>query len=216
MHLSSIQPGFSFEPCTWQPRVLQKLETHHLVVWSNDGRARTRFGAGIQSFLMTQAATEVCVLHGRSILDLDGLCSQLERQIVADEVARSIDGPGGIVAALRSRLVVPGRPEPRQRVILWHDADVLLRARPVLFHRLVESIAGVSGELEFGGDGGVFVQRCVFVGNDRLREAARSAGSAFRGWLDEDGARFWSLVTGLESPPMSLCSIDALLDDAAA
>ncbi len=215
MHLSLTSSGFGFEPCTWQPEVCQKLESHHLVVWSRDVRSRTRFAASLQSYLMTQPATEVCVLHGRAILDLDGLCSQIERQIVADDMARSVDGPRGLVAALRQRSSIPGRPTPRQRIILWHDADVLLRARPALFARVVEAVAGVSGELEFAGDGGVFIQRCVFVGSERLRDAAKAAGSAFRGWLDEDGTGFWSLVTGLKSPPVSVCSADVLLGEVA-
>lgn len=215
MHLSLTSSGFSFEPCTWQPQVCQKLESHHLVAWSRDVRDRTHLAASLQSYLMTQPGTEVCVLHGRAILDLDGLCTQLERQIVVDEVAQTIDGPRGIVAALRTRSMVPGRPTPRQRVILWHDADVLLRARPVLFARLVEAIAGVSGELEYAGESGVFLQRCVFLGSDRLRDEAKSEGSAFREWLDEDRSGFWSMVTGLPQPPVSVCSVDTLLAETA-
>lgn len=215
MQLSLTTSGFTFEPCTWQPQVCQKLESHHLVAWSRDVRARTHLAASLQSYLMTQPGTEVCVLHGRAILDLEGLCAQLERQIVVDEVARTIDGPRGVVAALRTCAAVPGRPPARQRVILWHDADVLLRARPVLFGRLVESIAGVSGELEFAGEGGVFLQRCVFLGSSALRDEAKAPGSAFRSWLDEDGSGFWSLVSGLVQPPVSVCSVDALLAESA-
>ncbi|MEM9372824.1 MAG: hypothetical protein AAGA55_04195, partial [Planctomycetota bacterium] len=147
---------------------------------------------------MTQPATEVCVLHGRAIFDLDGLCSQLERQIIVDGVRRTIDGSSGIAAALRTRASVPGRVPARQRYILWHDADVLLRARPRLFARVAEAIFGVSGELEFAGEDGLFIQRCVFLGSESLRDAARAAGSAFREWDDEDGSGFWSLITGLE------------------
>lgn len=212
MHLSLATSGFAFEPCTWQPEVCRKLESHHLVAWSRDVRSRTRFAASLQSYLMTQAATEVCVLHGRAILDLDGFCAQLERQIVVDELARTIDGPRGVVNALRERSGVPGRPAPRQRVLVWHDADVLCRARPGLFGDLVEAIAGVSGELEFAGDEGVFIQRAVLLGSERLRDAAREAGSACRAWREEGGVAFWGLVTGLDRPPVSVCSIDGLLD----
>jgi len=213
MHLSLSSSGLTFEPCTWQPQVLQKLESHHLVVWSPDLRPRTHLSASLHAYLMTQPAMEVCVLHGRAIFDLDGLCSQLERQIVVDGIARTIDGSGGIVSALRTRSSMPGRALARQRVILWHDADVLLRARPVLFAKVAEAIFGVSGELEYTGDGGVFVQRCVFLGSDRLQQAARAEGSAFRAWHDEDGSDFWSLITGLAQPPVSVCSVEGLLGD---
>lgn len=211
MHLSTASSGFVFEPCTWQPEVCSKLESHHLVAWSPDTRSRTRFAAALQSYLQTQPATELCVLHGRAILDLEGFCAQLERQVLADDLTRTIDGPRGIVSALRQRSTLPGRPSARQRYILWHDADVLARARPALFGDLVEAICGVSGELEFAGDGSLFLQRAVFIGCDRLRELARAEGSACRAWKDEGGVPFWQLVTGLDSPPVSVCSIDALM-----
>lgn len=211
MHLSLASSGFVFEPYTWQPEVGAKLESHHLVAWSRDPRARTRFAVSLQSYLTTQPGTEVCVLHGRSILDLEGFCAQLERQILVDDLGRSIDGSRGVVSALRQRACAPGRPLPRQRVLLWHDADVLSRARPGLFGDLVEAICGVSGELEFAGDGGLFIQRAVFLGSQRLRDEARAPGSACRQWRDEGGVAFWQLVTGLDRPPVSVCGIDELM-----
>lgn len=213
MHPPAAQSGFFFEPCTWQPEVCSKLESHHLVAWSRDVRVRTRFAAGLQSYLQTQPATEVCVLHGRAILDLESFCAQLERQILVDDLARTIDGPRGVVAALRRRASVPGRPSPRQRVLLWHDAEVLERARPRIFADLAEAVTGVSAELEFASDGPVFLQRCVFLGPERLRAAARAPGSCFRAWKDEgSGVPFWSLVSGLDRPPVSICSIDTLMN----
>ncbi len=215
MHASSTTSGFFFEPCAWQPEVCVKLESHHLVAWSPDPRARARFAAHLQSYLQTQPATQVCVFHGRAILDLESFCAQLERQIAVDELARTVDGPRGVVAALRRRPGAPARPFARQRVLIWHDCDVLERARPGLFAALVEAITGVSAELEFAGDGPLFMQRAVFLGSERLRDAARAPGSAFRDWTDEDGGvPFWSIVTGLDRPPVSVCSIDALTDPA--
>jgi hypothetical protein len=212
MRLSLAPTGLCFEPCTWQPEVCRKLESHHLVAWSRDTRSRTRFAASLQSHLHTQPGTEVCVLHGRAILDLESFCAQLERQIPGDDLARTVDGARGVVEALRQRTFIPGRPHARQRFILWHDADVLSRARPGLFADLVEAITGVSAELEFAGEAGVFIQRCVFLGSERLRHEARAEGSPFRVWRDDDGVPFWSLVTGVAAPPVSVCSIDALMD----
>ncbi|MCC5822073.1 MAG: hypothetical protein LAT64_14480 [Phycisphaerales bacterium] len=212
MHLSLSTSGSFFEPCTWQPEVCSKLESHHLVAWSRDVRSRTRFAPSLQSYLQTQPATEVCILHGRAILDLESFCAQLERQILVDELARTIDGPRGVVAALRQRSLIPGRTPPRQRVLIWHDADVLCRARPGLFADLAEAITGVSAELEFASDAGIFVQRAVFLGPERLRDFARQPGSCFRTWKDDGGVPFWSLVSGLDRPPVSVCSIDALME----
>jgi hypothetical protein len=214
MRLSLAPSGLFFEPCTWQPEVAQKLETHHLVAWSRDLRVRTRFAASLQSYLQTQPATEVCVLHGRSILDMDAFCAQLERHIALDhDLTRTVDGPRGIVSALRERCEIPGRAPTRQRTIIWHDADILERARPALFAEIVEAVTGVSAELEFGGeDPGLFVQRAVFLGSERLRDAARRDHSPFRAWRSEGDTPFWTLVSGLKRPPVSVCSVDALMN----
>lgn len=214
MRLSLAPSGLFFEPCTWQPEVVQKLETHHLVAWSRDVRVRTRFAASLQSYLQTQPATEVCVLQGRAILDMDAFCAQLERQIALDhDLARTVDGPRGIVAALRERSHLPGRPAAHQRIILWHDADILERARPALFADIAEAITGVSAELEFGGeDPGMFIQRAVFLGCERLRDAARRDHSPFRAWRSDGDTPFWTLVSGVQLPPVSVCSVDALME----
>lgn len=213
MRLSLAPTGLFFEPCTWQPEVAQKLETHHLVAWSRDLRDRTRFAASLQAFLQTQPAGEVCVLQGRSILDLDAFCAQIERHIVLGfDLARSVEGPRGVVAALRERSHIPGRTPTRQRTIVWHDADILERARPALFADLVEAITGVSAELEFAGDDpGVFIQRAVFLGPERLRDAARNDRSVFRAWRSEGDTPFWTLVSGVRRPPVSICAVDTLM-----
>ena len=213
MRLSLAPSGLFFEPCTWQPEVVQKLETHHLVAWSREVRDRTRFAASLQAYLQTQPATEVCVLQGRSILDMDAFCAQLERHIALDfDLARSVDGSRGIVAALRQRSYLPGRTQPRQRTIIWHDADILERARPSLFADIVEGVTGVSAELEFAGDDpGVFIQRAVFLGSERLRDAARRERSPFRAWRSEGDTPFWTLVSGVRRPPVSICAVDALM-----
>jgi len=205
--------GFVFERGTWQPEVLVKLESHHIAAWSGDSRLRTRFGASLQQFLVAQPGTEVCVLHGRSILDLEGLCAQLERLIPVDRLARSVDGSMGLASILRTRAGVHSRMPTRQRYFLWHDADVLIRNNPDLFGQIAELIAGVSAELEFAGDGALMIQRCVYIGGARLAETARNPDSMLNRWADDGpGVPFWSLVTGEESPTTALCSIDSLIE----
>lgn len=205
--------GFVFEPCTWQPEVLAKLESHHIAAWSMDTGLRTRFGASLQQFLVSQPGTEVCVLHGRSILDLDGLCAQLERLIPVESLARSVDGPKGLASILRTRTSNGSRVPTRQRFFLWHDADVLIRQNPMLFEAIAEAIAGVSAELEYAGDAALLIQRCVYIGGDRLASVARDPDSMLNRWADDGpGVPFWSLVTGEESPMTALCSIDSLIE----
>lgn len=204
--------GFVFEPCTWQPEVLAKLETHHVAACSPDSGQRTRFGAQLQQYLAAQAGTEVLVLHGRNILDLEGLCAQLERMIPVDKLARTIDGAHGVAAVLRSRSTMGTGPGPRQRFFLWHDADVLLRHNPALFGKIAEAMAGVSAELEYAGDGPLLIQRCVYMGGPRLATEARRPDSLLNRWADEGpGVPFWSLVTGEKHPQTALCGIDALM-----
>lgn len=204
--------GFVFEPCTWQPEVLAKLGTHHLVAHSTDSGLRARFGAQLQQFLASQAGTEVMVLHGRGILDLEGLCAQLERLVAVDRLARTIDGQGGIASLLRTRSGLGGIGMARQRFFLWHDADLLLRRDPGLFGRVAEVMAGVSAELEYGTDGGVMIQRCVYMGGAMLASEARDPASLLNRWGDDGpGVPFWSLVSGEAHPMTALCSIDAVM-----
>lgn len=203
---------FVFAPITWEPELLAKLETHHIVAWSPKSAIRTRFGARLKQFLDAQSSTEVLVLHGRGILDLEDFCAQLERLIPSERLERTIDGKHGVASLMRSDAGgVHGMPA-KQRFFLWHDADVLHRKDPVLFEQLVEVIGGVSAELEFGNDGGYLMQRCVYLGGRSLAEHARDPKSRFHSWEpDGPGAPFWSLVSGEERPSTALCSIDTLM-----
>jgi hypothetical protein len=205
---------FTFAPISWEPELLTKLESHHLVAWSPDSGKRARFGVRLKQYLDAQSATEVLVLHGRGILDLEGFCAQLERLIHTEKLARTIDGAHGVASALRQDAGgIIGSPI-RQRFFLWHDADVLLRRDPVLFSQLVEVIAGVSAELEFGSEGGMLTQRCLYFGGRSLAEHARDKTSRFQSWeTDGPGVPFWSLVSGVDAPSTILCSIDALMND---
>ncbi len=204
--------GFVFEPSTWQPEMLVRLETHHVAAWSTDSALRTRFGVSLGQFLGAQTGTEVCVLHGRSIFDLEGLCAQLERLIPTETLARTVDGPKGLASILRSYGGGHPRTSIRQRFFLWHDADVLLRHNPELFGQVAEVIAGVSAELEYTCNGALMIQRCIYIGGHRLAQMARDANSMLNRWADDGpGVPFWSLVTGEESPMTTLCSIDSLI-----
>ena len=102
----------------------------------------------------------------------------------------------------------------RQRFFIWHDADVLLRSNPELFGQLVEVLAGVSAELEFGGERGMLLQRCLYLGGRSLADHAREETSRFQSWEEDGpGVPFWSLVSGVDRPSTMLCSIDTVLKD---
>lgn len=205
---------FVFTPLCWEPELLTKLESHHIVAWSSDPALRARFGVRMKQFLDAQSQTEVLVLHGRGILDLEGFCSQLERLIHAEVLARSIDGANGVAALLRQgQDGFVGSPI-NQRFFLWHDADVLLRKNPVLFDEIVEVIAGVSAELEFADNESMLIQRGLYLGGRALAEHARLEHSRFQSWEDDGpGVPFWSLVSGIDRPSTMLCSVDTLMRD---
>lgn len=192
--------------------MLSKLDTHHIVGWSPNTAQRTRFGARMKQFLDAQTGTEVLVLHGRGIHDLEGFCSQLERLIPTDHLARTVDGASGVASILRIAGGTLGTPI-RQRYFLWHDADLLMRQDPHLFDQLVEVIAGVSAELEFGREGGL-LQRCLYLGGRGLADQARDPKSRFHRWEEDGpGVPFWSLVSGEDRPSTALCAIDTLMRD---
>jgi len=165
--------GFVFEPITWQPEVLARLEDRHLIAWGDDVAVRTRFAANFQQYLSSMPDTQVCVIHGRAIQTIDDLCDQLERLIPVDKLSRSVDGPWGISSLLRQRNTIPGRRSERMRVFVWHDADLLVRRDRGLFQDVVEVMAGVSAEMEYADEGAVLVQRCIYVGSSAIEREAR-------------------------------------------
>lgn len=214
----STVPGhldFIFEPISWQPEVLARLEDRHLVAWGDDQAARTRFAAHFQHYLSSLGDTQVCVLHGRSISTIEDLCSQLECLVPVDRLSRSVDGPWGISSLLRQRNSVPGRRSERMRVFVWHDADLLVRRDRGLFQAFAEVMAGVSAELEYADDGAVLVQRCVYVGSSAIEREARRVDSRLNSWGASKGDEvpFWELVSGQASPRTTLCAVDRLLAD---
>ena len=214
----STVPGhldFVFEPISWQPEALARLEDRHLVAWGDDQASRTRFAAHFQHYLSSLPDTQVCVLHGRSISTIEDLCSQLECLVPVDRLSRSVDGPWGISSLLRKRNSVPGRRSERMRVFVWHDADLLVRRDRELFQAFAEVMAGVSAELEYADDGAVLVQRCVYVGSSAIEREARRVDSRLNSWGSSVGGEipFWELVSGQASPRTTLCAVDRLLAD---
>lgn len=202
----------AFAAVDWQPDVMALLDDAHLAAWSLDQTTRTRFAASLQQFLGAQPDTDVCNFYGQYIRDLDGFCHQLERVLPAPPLERRIDGPRGITESLRSRFGFRGRSIARQRFYVWHDADELIRADRGLFGSLVDALAGVAAEAEFVSDDLLMIQRCVFIGGEAMLDYARDTRGQFRAWRpDAFGAPFWSVVTGLEAPPMTVSEIESLI-----
>ncbi len=211
MSALSRQPESPLLVADWQPDVTQLLDEHHLVATSEFPARRLQFATSLGQFLGMQRDTEVCSFYGRFITDLDSFCYQLERAVPGPLLDRRIDGPGGVAALLRNRMVVRGKPATKFRYYVWHDADLLLRNEPLVFAKLVDAIAGVAAEAEYVSDDLLLIHRAVFVGGPLLAEVAKDERGPFGSWLsDEFGEPFWRVVTGLENPPFMTYSVDAL------
>ncbi|MBL8757262.1 MAG: hypothetical protein JNK35_02390 [Phycisphaerae bacterium] len=199
----------------WLARAAQALEDTHLACWSANLGLRERFGLEMAWYLQRMPQTQTCVLSGGLIHDLEGFCRALDRALPASTpVARTIDGPGGVIDRLRRR--------PRERPILgdadiikhryyvWRDADMLLRADPDLFGRLADAITGVAAEAEFASEDRLLIHRCVFVGGPSLDAYARDPAGQFQSWFSEHGEEpFWSALSGLPRPNVRALPIEA-------
>lgn len=201
-----------FPAVDWQPEVMALLDERHLAVWSHAQSRRTHFAASLAQFLGSQRETDVVTLYGRFIGDLESFCHQLERSIPVDRLERRLDGTDSVTDALRSRESVRGRCVARSRYIVWNDADVLLKADPGLFGRLIDAMLGVCAEAEYASEDLLLIQRCVFVGGAGLADYAEDATGQFRAWLPDGlGEPFWALVTGVEAPQVRVAHIDELM-----
>ena len=205
-----------FAPVGWQPEAMARLDERHLVVWSEDAPARSRFAASFQQFLGSQPETDVCPFYGSFMTDLDSFCHQLERVMPVGRLDRRVDGPHGVTSALRSRESITGRSIGRSRYIIWNDADALLLADKSLFGRLIDAIAGVSAEWEYASDDLLLIQRCVLVGGPALAEYAAEPFGQMRVWAQDAGCKrggrpFWQVVTGLERPPVDVDRVENLM-----
>ncbi len=197
---------------SWQTEALRLTEEHHLVVWARKRRLRDEFLADLMPSLARLADTQVCVLQGRTIEDLNSFCAQLERALGVSRIRRAVEGPGGVIAALRSRLGRNGA--IKRRFIIWQDADHLLNKDHRLFGRLVDAIAGVAAEHEYATEDLLVIQRGIFLGGPALDMYAEDERGQFRSWLSEEpGAHgegdeqhadvqqpLWRVITGVEAP----------------
>jgi hypothetical protein len=195
----------------WVADVVQMMDEHHLVAWSDRAERRAQFAVSLGQFLSRQRDTEVCVFYGRYITDLDSFCYQLERSIPGPALERRIAGPAGVADLLRQRASFRGKPESKHRYYIWHDADVMLKANHALFGRIVDAMAGVAAEAEYVSDDLLLLHRSVFVGGTILDVYGEDPRGQFQSWASDGlGEPFWKVVTGIEAPAVHRLRIDDL------
>jgi hypothetical protein len=196
----------------WQPDVLQLMDEQHLAAWSDSAQRRLLFASSFGQFLSIQRDTELCVLYGQSIVDLDSFCAQLERALPGPGLDRRIDGARGVVSLLRARTGAAFKRPAKFRYYLWHDADVLLARDRGLFGRLIDAIAGVAAEAEYVSDDLLLIHRAVLVGSGLLAAYAQQPAGQFCSWYDDGlGEPFWRVVTGVPAPSVLAYEIDPLM-----
>ncbi|MGE3108138.1 MAG: hypothetical protein AB7G11_08595 [Phycisphaerales bacterium] len=149
---------------------------------------------------------QVVQFHGGKITDRYTFCAQLGRALRMKHVRGVIEGPGGIVHALRRSLESASF---KRRYLIWHDAHVLLREDPPLFSRLVDALAGVCAESEYVSEDRLVIQRLVFIGAASLDVYAENPRAQFQAWYSERGEKpLWRCITGLRRPPFLRYEID--------
>lgn len=211
MSALSRQPESPLVVADWQPDVLQLLDESHLVATSGVATRRLQFAASLTQFLCSQRDTEVCPFYGKYIADLESFCHQLERALPGPTLLRRIEGFDSVTSLLRYRVSHMGRRAARFRFYVWNDADVLLRADRKLFGRVVDAMAGIAAESEYVSDDLLLIQRAVFIGGPSLDEYFEDEGGQFKSWWhDGFGDPFWKVVTDLEAPSFTTCTIDSL------
>jgi hypothetical protein len=205
--------GAAVRVVPWQLQIGQLLEEHHLYATSEESHRREKFVADLGALLAQMDDSQVCTIDGDRVHDLEGLCRELERGLGVGRIERTIDGPGGVVDALRTRPRAEVRPAVKRRSIIWREAHVLLNEDPALFGRAVDAIAGVAAEHEFCSDDVLLIQRGVFVGRPALEMYAENPRGQFRAWFREEGeTALWRVVTGRKSPGVAPWKIGAEMD----
>lgn len=197
----------------WQLQIGQALEEHHLYATSEDVSRREKFVIDLGGLLAQLDDSHVCTVDGDRVHDLEGLCRELERGLGVGKIARTIDGAGGVVDALRMRTPGVTRAAVKRRSIIWREAHVLLSEDPALFGRAVDAIAGVAAEHEFCSDDVLLIQRGVFVGRPALEMYAEDVRGQFRTWFREEGEpALWRVITGRKTPGVAAWKIGAEMD----
>jgi hypothetical protein len=194
---------------TWRADTLQLMEESHLCAFSRDAASRAGFLDALAPFLGSLGDTQVSVLRGR----LNSFCAQLENALGCQRIRRRIDGPLGVIEALRTRpswsIDEPENGAPphptarpiRRRFILWEDADLLLNRDAALFSLLVDAIMGVAAECEYTGDDLLLIQRAVFLGGPALDVYAEQEDGQFKSWAHGPRSRpRWKSLTKQSGP----------------
>ena len=185
----------------WRVDAAQLLEEHHLVAWSPVRSRRDSFASELATHLSRFEDTQVCVINGAAITDIESLAALLSVELGVGPVSPRLGGPSGLLECLRRRPVGHECPALKRRFYVWLDADNLLRHDHLLFGRIVDAFAGIAAESEYTSEDVLLIHRAVFVGSSVLDMYAEDPRGQFRRWWSEDGERpFWDVVTGIERP----------------
>lgn len=200
------------EPSEWLAGAAQLLEESHLAAWTPNAPLRERFGLEMAWYLQKVPQARTLVWSGAEVRDLAMFCQEVGTSLGGLRVEASIDGPHGLLEALRRRpsesRALGDAAIVKHCYYVWRDADALLLADRTVFGRLVDALAGVAAEAEFASEDRLLIHRVLFVGGPALRDYAGDERGQFRRWYAEGKEEpLWSTVSGLASPQVGVYEV---------
>jgi hypothetical protein len=178
----------------WFDEALRLLLQTNLIVISPGNDDLQWFGSFLAQYAACKGSTEIGLLYGNHINNLDDYCYQLCRSIPwGFEMGRGIDAVNDV---LRNYNTFPDR-----RLFFWFDVQHLAAVDPSLCIDLIEAMNGVSAEYEFAApdkEKEVLQRNCFMFTGGKEKDIA-----PFMKW---NGA-FWSKVTGQPKPKVSILEI---------
>src|SRR5688572_23066123 len=108
----------TFDSATWPGEIVHLLDDHHLVVLSDDARARRRFSDELAAHLRGQLDTQLVVIEGAFAADLLSFCRQLETRLRRRHPATDTwwRDAHGVITMLRDSAAAS---KARRRYFIW-------------------------------------------------------------------------------------------------
>lgn len=201
----------TFDSTTWPQGIIQLLDDHHLVVLSDNPRARSQFGLTLGQQLSGMSDTQVIVIDGKDATNLTSFSAQLEHRLAANERGPNSGAANAWWRDIHSviELLRNANSGPKRRYYIWTEADAMLESDVDLFCRLVNALFGVAAECEHVSLDPIMLQRVVFLGGNKLGAYAEDQSGQFCRWLeDEPDSPFWEVASVVDRPPVLTYRID--------
>jgi hypothetical protein len=178
----------------WFDEALRLLLQTNLIVISTSNDELQWFGSFLAQFAACEGSTEIALLYGNHINNLDDYCYQLCRSVPwGFEMGRGIDAVNDVLRNCNTY--------PDKRLFFWFDVQHLAHLNQHLCIDLIEAMNGVSAEYEFAtrdNEKKVLQRNCFMFSGVKAKDLA-----PFLNWNGD----FWSRVTGQPRPKVGILEI---------